>query len=195
MTHFSRHLNLGQSAINNIFNTVTKEGQELLYFPDVVDIIHFFEQNKDNHPEDSLRVVPQEGLNLSVFEIKIILENFEEIRKVNNFKQMIQLLDGSALMFVVDYESSNGPNSAPNLFSDVNLELLFQSIKTDPVQLKTVLHQKVLTRIDTENINNNTHSLQELGGGRRDSDWVNRGHPPSRVSLQKNSQGEPILFN
>lgn len=189
MTNFSKYLNLNQSAINNIFNTVTKEGQELIYFNDVIDIVQFFEQNKDNQDQNNPEAVHQEGLNLNVFEMKIILENFDEIIKVKSLQEMVEVLDGSALMFIVDYESRNGINSAPSIFTNVNLEMLFISIMDDPLQLKKLLNDKLLTKTETKHKPSPTNSFMNMNLMSDHSNSVNKAHPPSRASLNINSEG------
>ena len=192
MNNFSHYLNLKSSTINNIFNTITKEGQELIYFKDVVDIIQFFEENRENDNEINQTV--KNGLSLNVFEMKIILENFEELCNVKNAEDMVEIIDGAALMFTVDFESENGKNSAPEIFTEINIEMLYANLMNDPQQLKT----SILNKLESKMQSNPDQRKSIIVVQREDQNTtINKPHPPSRASNATGSKGnikKPFLL-
>lgn len=197
MNNFSEYLNLNQSIINNIFNTVTKEGQELIYFNDIIEIIQFFEENKEKEENNtSISSGSNKGLSLNVFEMKIILDNFEQIMLVNSVQELMDVLDGCSLMFIVEYESKHGKNSAPDIFVDANLDLLYSNIMNDPIQLKNSMNKKLLSKTEEDSQNSHQNSLHvfNLNNVNSTSNSINKGHPPSRASFNVKSMGEHYIF-
>ena len=133
------YLNLTPSTINQFFNTITREGQDQIYFDDVVQVIGYLEESKF---EETQQESQKHGLNLNVYEIENILKNFKDLKEVNTIKEFEEQLNGIFLVFVVDFEGQNGKGSAPNLFNELNIELLYNMIKNYPSQLEASLINK-----------------------------------------------------
>ena len=141
MENFSEYLDLNTQLINQCFNIVTQEGKNLIFFDDVVEIISYYEEAKLLKREDEEE--ESKGLNLSPFEIKVILENIDDLVAVKTVQDLTESLNGYGLMFVVDYESVHGRGQAPAMFPDSNFKLLFKLLIKSPSELVETLEGKL----------------------------------------------------
>ena len=148
MGNFKEYLNLNTSSINEFFNTITREGQDEIFFDDVVQVIGYLEESKlEKSKEDE----PDNGLNLNLLEIEQILNNFQTLKNIETIEELEDFLNGIFLMFVVDFEAKNGKGSAPDLFTEINNELLLTMLKKYPTQLENSLVNKLEEkRLDQE---------------------------------------------
>jgi hypothetical protein len=58
-------------------------------------------------------------------------------------------------MFVVDFEVKNGKGTAPDLFTEINLELLYSMIKKYPSQLESSL----ISKLEEKKLNHETDKI------------------------------------
>jgi hypothetical protein len=140
MGNFMEYLNLTPSTINQFFNTITREGKDQIYFDDVVQVIGYLEEAK---LKDTIEDSEESGLSLNLHEIKIILKNFKILKEAISIKDLEELLNGIFLMFVVDFEATNGQGTAPELFNEINLEIMFNMLKKFPSQFELGLINKL----------------------------------------------------
>ena len=150
MGNFMEYLELTPSTVNQFFNTITREGQDLIYFDDVVQVIGYLEEAKHQNPR---KESSSEGLNLNLVEIELLLHNFEYLRTVASRKRLEEEVDGIVLMFVVDFEKKHGSNSAPAIFTDVDFGSLFSMLQEFPDKLKESLRVKLEKREALGSIN------------------------------------------
>ena len=138
MGNFMEYLNINPSTINQFFNTITREGQDQIFFQDVVQVIGYLEESKmkEKSPED-------QGLNLNILEIKTILSNFEDLLQAKSKEDLQELLDGVYLMFVVDFEAKHGKGTAPDLFQEIDHKIFIEMLKNHSEQLRASLLNKL----------------------------------------------------
>jgi hypothetical protein len=134
------YLNLTTSSINEFYNTITREGKDQIYFDDVVQVIGYLEESKFKEKKEEIQ---ENGLNLNLLEIENIIANFKDLKNIESVNELEEQLNGIFLMFVVDFEAKNGRGSAPDLFKNVNFDVLFEMLSKYPLQLESSLISKL----------------------------------------------------
>lgn len=147
MQNFSEYLDLNPSLINQCFNTVTREGQDQIFFDDVIQIIGYLEEAKFKNDDDTL---PTDELKLSPLEMKLLLDNFLELSTAPDQLAFTSKLNDVMLMFVVEFESRNGRGSAPDIFCSGQQNLLFPQLKCNTKNFKSVLSKKLKEKASAE---------------------------------------------
>ena len=148
MQNFTEYLDLSPTLINQCFNTVTREGQDQIFFEDVIQIIGYLEEAKFNNTEE--QETDRQDLRLSPIEMKLILDNFKELSQAENKDSFISRLNDVMLMFVVEYESRFGRGSAPDVFSGGQQSILFTEISSNPNNLQNELLRKLKEKASGE---------------------------------------------
>jgi hypothetical protein len=149
MGNFMEYLELTPSTINQFFNTITREGQDQIFFEDVVQVIGYLEESK---LESSEKDTSAEGLNLNLIEIELILNNFENLRPVKTLRKFEEEINGIVLMFVVDFEKMHGSGSAPEIFNENGIKMLFKMMREFPMELKEKLEKKMEDKMQEEEV-------------------------------------------
>lgn len=147
MNHFAAYLNLTPSKINKFFNTITRDGQDQIFFDDVVQVIGYLEESK----EKSSPPTSPEGLSLNVLEIQQILENIDILGESKSVADLRDQLNGIFLMFTVDHQAQHGSEPSVELFKDINFDVLFEMLTKHRSKLEQGLAQKMSEKFENEN--------------------------------------------
>lgn len=142
MQNFSEYLDLNPTLINQCFNTVTREGQDQIFFEDVMQIIGYLEEAKFASPGDEA-TKDKEELRLSPIEMKLLLDNFEELSLAKGIDAFLSRLNDVMLMFVVEWESRFGRGSAPDVFGGGQQSVVFREISSNGANLRKELVRKL----------------------------------------------------
>ena len=95
MENFMSYLEITASMVNQCFNTVTREGQDQIFFEDVVEVIGFLEEAKLLKQQEESQNEIKLGIMLNKFELEFLIKNFgklKEIKTVKNFEAEIKKL-------------------------------------------------------------------------------------------------------
>ena len=157
MGNFMEYLKLTPSMINQFFNTITREGQDQIFFEDVVQVISYLEESK---LEQSDKMLTEEGLNLNIIEIEIILMNLPILKKVNSIAELQEQLEEINLMFVDEFEAKHGKGSAPQILNEIQLDFLYKMLKFHATELEGSLTKKLEEKKLNEETDKFNASLQ-----------------------------------
>lgn len=130
---------MSPSKVNKFFNTITRDGQDQIFFEDVVQVIGYLEESKLQSSQPTLRG----GLSLNVIEIQQVLQHVHRLAECTSVGDLREQLDGVYLMFSVEYQARHGTHSSLELFKDVDCEMLFELLTKYRPELEERLRQKI----------------------------------------------------
>lgn len=137
MENFMEYLELTPSMVNQCFNTVTREGQDQIFFPDVLEVIGYLEEAKLQKQEDFPLI-----LGLNALEINLLLKSFDRLKGLKSLTKFEENISELKKQVLTQEICKDSQGQTKVLFEETSLAELFRLFKTCPDKLLDVLRSK-----------------------------------------------------
>ena len=146
MRNFMNYLDMTPSMVNKCFNTVTREGQDQIFFEDVVEVIGFLEEAKLQRNEENSEEDFSLGVGLTQRELIFLLDHFDKIKHIKSFKSLQEKIEEIKESEFINAKLEEENQDTKNLLPQNTLQDFFYLLKKSPIELLNSLRIKLVKK-------------------------------------------------